>query len=189
VLRRSHPADRRGYADSQLTPDGRFYCWLGPREPESQRRIEVYEVGNPHVVKVVPPSDFPQLIQVARLSPDGHSLYVEAKAVKRVYDLAANNPPEDVPAIPAAVSEGRWLAFWSEPEGSPGLLALSLRAGLRTPAWLELMNPDQSGPTPITFSRNGRYLAWGSLSGAVTVADLHSLQQLIEAFEKDFLGN
>jgi hypothetical protein len=50
--------------------------------------------------------------------------------------------------------------------------------------WLEFFDHLDKVTLVPTFSRDGRYLAWGVDRGAVKVADLHTLQDRIEAFER-----
>jgi WD40 repeat protein len=47
---RAAEADERGFFDSGLTPDGRYYWWTGPRTPEKAYRVEVREVATGRLV-------------------------------------------------------------------------------------------------------------------------------------------
>jgi hypothetical protein len=63
---------------------------------------------------------------------------------------------------------------------------LSLSAGPGEPAWLQFLNSDLSGPGAGSFSPDGRYLAWTSQSGLITIADLPKLRRQVQGFEADF---
>jgi hypothetical protein len=44
VIRPPKPGDARRRFGGVLTPDGRYFAWLGPREPRGNPRLEVFEL-------------------------------------------------------------------------------------------------------------------------------------------------
>ena len=79
----------------------------------------------------------------------------------------------------------RWLLFIASPVDrrhvEPGL---ALWPGQGGGAWLEVVNDDLSPCLQPEFSPDGRFLAWGSLSGTVTLVDLPLLQRGVAVFEQ-----
>ncbi|HEV3260446.1 MAG TPA: serine/threonine-protein kinase [Gemmataceae bacterium] len=190
LLRVFRPGERgeQSFFTSALTPDGRYYYWDGPRRPPDHHRIEVYDVTAGKLVTRVPqpmkvePNDSPSWF-----SPDGQYLWTvtDQKGWLR-YDLAGNKPPDRVPTPPVAFSPD-WRAFYRKPDDAHAVPVLALDSARQEQPLLELTNADFSGPSGVQFSADGRYLAWGSQSGAITVADLRALRKQIKDFERRVL--
>jgi WD40 repeat protein len=109
-IRPSGPGDVRRFLDHGLTPDGRYYWWVGPRLPEESSRVEVREVATGMSVLEKLGLSTPTA-RSAFLSSDGRYLWVSADNKDcYLYDLAdAGRPPERVPSGPGAYSPGsRW---------------------------------------------------------------------------------
>jgi WD40 repeat protein len=178
VLRPSEPGDIRRFVDHDLTADGRFYRWAGPRVPGRAHRFEVYQVTPG---KLIFRLSYPIKSEVVNsgsiLSPDGRFLWVGYAAKQDVYDLHANNRKTPAPAMPAAISPDNRLIVYLDAK------RFVLRIGRANHVWLEFANADGSMPRWPVFSPNGRYLAWGSLSGTVTVADLRILRKRVAQFQ------
>ena len=188
VVRPAEAEDDRRFLCSSLTPDGRLYLWVGPREPREQRRIEVREVATGHLVRrMARPADtlFPELY--ATLDPQGCDLRVQFESGENYYfDLAdADRPPERVSTLRTVAStDDLWLASFDPTSPTDPTPKLSLRRRAEDTVWLQLVNDDLSGPREAQFSPNGRFLAWGSQDGTITVADMESLQREVRQFEE-----
>jgi hypothetical protein len=52
--------------------------------------------------------------------------------------------------------------------------------------WVDFFNYDGSAYRYALF-RDGRYLAWSDENGAITVADLRDVQNIIDEFERTYL--
>jgi WD40 repeat protein len=185
VLRPGEPGDE-GFHDSVLTPDGRYYCWAGPRRPAGRMRAEVYEVATGRLVKrVACPHKDEVSAWSARISPDGRRLWIAGDPGGFLHDLTSDRPAERAPEPPLVSADRRWRAVVSRSETLAGKVdTLSLRAGPDAPAWLQFLNGDLSGAGAVSFSPDGRYLAWSSQSGLITVADLPELRRQVQDFER-----
>jgi WD40 repeat protein len=183
VLRSSQPGDVLQFFNVGLSADGRHYAWTGPREPESARRAEVWNVATGELVKRVPLAEVPSQGHESAiyLSPDGNHFWVDNWQYQRQFRLDQPDPERTFTHLPVAVSpNGQWIADYV----GNGRFALRPFAGDR--AWLELGNLDPADIVmTIAFSPDPacRYVAWGSKSGAVTVVDLAELRRRVEAFE------
>jgi WD40 repeat protein len=187
IIRPAEPADEGDFYDHQLAPDGRFYLWIGPRRPDQQCRVEIREVATGRLVIKVPCPTSQEF--GCRLGPDGRWLWIgPVNGESRLYDLTGSKPSERVAVVPCAFSpESPWSAFQLSSENNREVEALSLRPWRSEKAWLEFVNTDSSSPSPACFSPSGRYLAWGSQSGTITVADLLHLHKQVRGFEEQVL--
>jgi WD40 repeat protein len=184
VLRPAEPGDVRKFLDSSLTPDGRYFCWSGPRRPEAARRVEVWEVATGKSVWKLPspqPRDNESMPAV-QISPDGKQVWVHsAVEPPRRYDLPARAGESVAP--PMAWLPGHWRL---DREGRPQDVGeFFLSAWGESSAWLRLENEDRSGVAAPAFSPDSRFLAWTDESGTVTVADLAALKERVRAFEEE----
>jgi WD40 repeat protein len=185
VLRPAEPGEE-GFHDSVLTADARYYCWAGPRRPPGRMRVEVYEVATGRLVKrVACPHKDEASSWSARLSPDGRRLWIPGDRGGFLHDLTTDRPAEQAPEPPLVSADRRWRAVVSRSETLAGKVdTLSLSTGPDAPAWLQFLNGDLSGPGAVSFSPDGRYLAWSSQSGLLTVADLPELRRRVQDFER-----
>ncbi|MCI0459637.1 MAG: hypothetical protein L0Z62_22025 [Gemmataceae bacterium] len=181
VVRPAERGDREGFYTSGVTPDGRYFWWVGPRAPAQNERLEVREVatGKLHFRLATDSGEGAVL-----LSPDGKQVWSNGvKNTPQRYELNAPTEPTRVEQAPLAVVPGRWLVLpqASDPSVVP---ALRLRRWNGAQDWLLLRTDGWSSPRFPTFSPDGRYLAWGSASGVLTVADVEALEGEVGKFEK-----
>ncbi|HJT75995.1 MAG TPA: serine/threonine-protein kinase [Gemmataceae bacterium] len=183
----------RSFFEHDLTPDGRYYIWSGPREPLQSHRVELYDVAAGRLLLAPLPRPLRPEAQSfeVRLSPDGRCFLISGEnGGCQLYDRDRNAAAENLPAMPDAMSpDTGWLVFALDPGRqrlNPGI-SLKRRADGRT--WIELSNRNLGDPSAVAFSGDGRYLAWGSVSGVITVADLDILQKEVGEFEKRLASN
>ncbi len=189
VVRPAEPGDDRRFLESSLTPDGRYYVWVGPRLPILKRRIEVRNVATGRLVRrVSQPAELAAPREIAAfLGPRGTDLWVDVGDDGRAhFDLTdANSPAKPVHTFPTALSsDDLWFAGpLSTPEtGAPPRLMLSRRSN--DSVWLSLANDDLSAPREAQFSPNSRFLAWSGMDGTISVADVPALEQEVRQFEE-----
>jgi hypothetical protein len=188
VLRRAR-AGEKGFYACGLSADGCKYWWWGPRFIEGQHRIEVHDVQTGDMVSYPAPKEegtngFPCL------SDDGRYLWVGAVGTHLQFDLVAGGPPQRIPITPVALSLGpRWYAALHWPGEGREAPVISVRRWEDEGGWLEFGNQDLRAPRATRFSKDGRYLAWGSESGIITVADLLTLRKEVDTFMAEVLGN
>ncbi len=187
TLRPSDPGDRRGFLDCGLTPDGRLYWWVGPREPPAKYRVEVRRVETGEMVQFVP-LPFPERresVAAVLLDPSGQWLWVgEAfTETKKLYNLGGRQPPREVPIVPTAVTnDGARRAIQVTARAHGRVVSGLVLEGANHP-WLMPTFDDLNQPVSVMFSPDGNYLAVGSQSGTVTVIDIPALQRQVAAFE------
>jgi WD40 repeat protein len=178
---RPHVPGERGFLQSGLSSDGRRYYWVGPRFPETNWRVEVYEVETGRLVR--PPlarpasRGTPELS--AGLSSDGRHLFVQDQGSDGgtfLHDLDRAAPPQQL-VPPATASPGlRWLA---QTLNAGGVSQVALRPWGAAEEWVRIGTGDGFGPSFIAFSHDGRFLAFGSQGGGVTVVDVPLLRELV----------
>lgn len=187
VIRAPAAPDRSQFMDHWLSQDGRHYLWAGPREPATDRRVELYEVHTGRLAwQIVPPTAPNDFAPDCLLSNDLRDLWVRDGNPKTLwYELPPGKPPTSVTDVMyAASADQRWgLAGSLAESGVPR--AAVLRRGLDREPWVEFPFRDGSAPAGgrFLFSPDGRHLAWGGASGAVTVVDLAELETQAEQFE------
>jgi hypothetical protein len=176
LIRLSRPGDQRRFHDSELTRDGRYYRWLGPRLPENSRRVEVLDVatGKPVLQRKLPRSPHADDFWGTNLSPDGRYLWIGEAGEVRRYDLSdVRNPPRRQANDLGYLSpDGRWVMAGSV-----------LKRPHEERPWLQFQDASSIGGYS-SFSHDSRYLALAKLSGHIIVIDLSVLQEEIAAFEK-----
>jgi eukaryotic-like serine/threonine-protein kinase len=189
VIRPNRPRDQSGFLTRELTLDGRYYTWIGPRRPPQERRVEVREVATGKLVTSVPvPTDDENRESAASLSPDGRLLTVATPAGETwVHDLSGTRDPVQNPQGTVASSpDGRWHMVPLPPDDWP---ANEMALGQRPDrVWLKLVESESDVIALSSFSGDGRYLAWGSQRGTLTVADLPALKKQVDEFEATLLA-
>lgn len=178
VLRESAP-EEPGTLAASLSPDGRYFCWVGPAQPKESRRVEIWETESGRVRR------FPEPEPDAMLSDDGRDLWLARGKQRFYYDLTAGGAQRPVTALPMAASSDRhWLLFTPRSEEFGHRLSLQLyRRGEEEP-WLNIHDRGDNVSCVPSFSRDGRHFAWGVDRGTVKVAELATLRDRVAAFEK-----
>jgi len=180
--------DEKHFYTSYLTPDGRYFLWVGPRSPRSRHRAEVWDVHNSRQIAREPfntrPDDNHE--PTATLSPDGRFLTMHIDGVYWEHDLQTKARARKTRPDPdhGMSSGGKWRARALDPDKLTGVQAAALFRGKSEQPWLELLNLDGTSAAPTALSPDGRFLAWCSPHGPITVADLPALEREIVAFEE-----
>jgi WD40 repeat protein/tRNA A-37 threonylcarbamoyl transferase component Bud32 len=189
VLRPSEPGDVWRFLDRGLTPDGRYYLWVGPRRPAQKHRVEVWEVATGRrVARFLRPNQSDQEEVNGHLSGDGRYVSVKSDAAGFWrHDLTGGQPAANYPYDPPTSSlDRRWHLVPGPPaENSPAELPLGQQPDA---LWLKLGGSEFDLVTTSAFSGDSRFLAWGTQSGALKVADLPALRKHVEEFEAKLLG-
>jgi WD40 repeat protein len=194
VVRPAVPGES-GFIQARITPDGRYYTWVGPRQPRANRRAEVWDLrrlpgGARLKTKVPMPAREGDGENGASLSPDGRYLVVGVSAGWSLHDLSTTEAPSplqtgvDLHFVPLS----GWVSATHDVSPLRATGTLALRRGPTAADWLEFVNPDASKPTPSAFSGDGASLAFGSQSGTVTVVDIPALREAVGALDKQVLG-
>jgi hypothetical protein len=156
VLRKSQPGDQLTFLSRRLTPDGRFYLWLGPREGGNPR-VEVWDVKTGKQVKAM--SGGTKGEEGSWLSRDGRRLWVGRQRQWWLHDLEQGGPPvRDPEGPPADMGKGNDLlrherGGWLEEDRL--VWWRKDRRFLNLPA----------GAVDFSFSPDGRTAAWGPTRG------------------------
>jgi serine/threonine protein kinase/WD40 repeat protein len=178
-------ANERGMLGAGLTTDGRYYVWVGPRAPQENRRVEVYDLTTGRLRAGVPVPTPPGERQEpgATLSADGHWLTTSTADKQFLHDLTGGAPPEPLPfALGWFSPDGRWLVTrYGEPEEFAD--ALTLRSWATRRAWLVLLS-DWNHFQGHGFSPDGRYLALSTQPGRLTLLDLAAAEAEVKRFEE-----
>jgi serine/threonine protein kinase/WD40 repeat protein len=189
ILRSTVPGEA-GFHAASLTPDGRRYCWIGPRHPAKDCRVEVYETDTGKLVTRVPnPCKEETGGAGSHLSADGQYLFISSHDNgSRWFDLSKNAEAPHLEGISDIAPVSGWVATGFGQDEVRPVAVLSLRPGLTDAEWVEFGNSDSSDPKAPAFSPDGGSLAWGSRSGTITVVDLEALRQAVGEFEKSVLA-
>ncbi len=187
-LLRPPQSGESGFHASNLTDDGRYYCWIGPRKPASHMRLELYDVATGTLARTFP---CPQLKEVQSwgggISGDGRFLWIrdEPLGSGMMYDLTTDGPPTRGEALLNFSRDRHWQAIVKGTDGfQERLPSILLKRSSDPEPWLQLSCSDLVGTGPGVFSPDGRYLAWISQNGAFTITDLPLLEREVEAFER-----
>jgi WD40 repeat protein/tRNA A-37 threonylcarbamoyl transferase component Bud32 len=187
---RAGPDNERGNFETAMTPDGKFFLWIGPRIPFDAHRTEIYEVASGRLVTRIPqPTTKRREYLAGLLSTDGR--FFNPSDSRDVIDLTRNAPPaqlvDDRPreSFVGMSGEARWMLFnGNSVYGLGETDSIRLRRWLAPRTWIQFVNHDLDDQSAATFSRDNRYLAWSKGSGEIIVADLEQLEREITAFEK-----
>jgi WD40 repeat protein len=184
VLLRTSDPDEVWFYNHQLTPDGRFYCWSGPRLPLERGRLVVLDVENRREVFRQKRNPGTQNELPGVLSPDGQLLWAGlGSGGSRLFDLQDGRLRDTVPRPPVSLSRRmNWTVLTLEPDQYRTESGLALaRLPHRSPLF-ELLNEPRRGigPEAVGFSDDERYLAWGTRRGTVFVAEIEPMLQEIE---------
>jgi WD40 repeat protein len=171
IIRKSQPGDQLTFLSRQLTPNGRFYAWLGPREG-GDRRVEIWDLKAGKQLAVLPGGT--EGDEAVYLSPNGQRLWVGRQRQWWLHDLEQGGPPVRGPGgPPSAIGRG-------------GDQLMSERGGWLDEyrlVWWRKGHPFLNLPSGAPgFSPDGRSLALGCSSGEVWVADLPELEAEVARF-------
>ncbi len=185
TLRRSRPGEL-GFHLSDLTPDGRFFWWAGPREPPANARVEIHEVATGRLVRQVtaPPGGRLNLDGVV---PDANGgalwAWLEDETSLRC-DFAGRAPVHHEGDRPfAAAPNSRWLLYPITDRAAGSLHTYTLHCGTQEGGWLRL-GGDASRRRIAVFSPDGRYLVCGDQDGRILLVDLPALRRCVADFER-----
>jgi WD40 repeat protein len=189
VLRPPEPGDV-GFHDCDLSADGKYYTWVGPRRPASQLRVEVLEVATGRVVFERRLGGAGSVADAwARLTPDARSLLLDLDNNQAVYSLAdRDGAARAVKSMVYPITpDGRWGVHIVRPGPNRRQGVLELRPFGRDEIWAEVSTLDALRPAELAcrFSPDGRYLAFGAQDGTITVVDLPALCVQVADFERD----
>jgi serine/threonine protein kinase/WD40 repeat protein len=193
TLRASERGDVSGFLNAELTPNGRYYRWVGPREPAKDRRIDVFDVATGQRLTRVASANTPDFEPAAYLSADGHHLWLDDGLVPDStlhYNLTRTAAPQRVNHAPPFVvtPDLSWMAVESSASfgHSRGFYLLHAHGNRPT---LELATDDFTRRIDSqSVSHDGRYLTWRSGNGTIAVVDLPALKKEIKAFENVISG-
>jgi hypothetical protein len=171
--------------DAHLTPDGRRYCWLGPRTPAAARRVEVWDIAAGRRVAAIPvPSADTGPHTTVCLDSSGRHVWVAVGESTIHHDLTTGARKAVAHFAHRAVGDRRMITVEPLREGSDSALWLSDDAG--RPGWVALNAADPFNSLSLDFSPDGRQLAWATRSGTVYVTDLDALLREVAAFDRQF---
>jgi hypothetical protein len=183
TLRPPRDDDLATFTSQELTSDGRFYAWCGPRQPDDRRRVEVYNIQTRERLfyREIRGEHLPD--SMAHLSPDGRFLWLGAFPGKtQLVDVKSGVDIAPPAREPYPFSHDAQWAILSEP---PDQHRISNVATLcrwpETSPFIELINDhiDSVTSKSIAFSPDGRYLAWGTRRGTVFVAEIGASEQAL----------
>src|SRR5262249_30234628 len=111
VVRGADSGDLKGFIRTDLTRDGRYYLWVGPRSPGANRRVEVREVATGRQIITIPRPGRDE--SPFCLSPNGKRLWVESSE-KGLMSFDLPDSPSGAPSarpLPTAVTADlHWIA-------------------------------------------------------------------------------
>ncbi len=139
VIRPAVPGERR-FLDHGLTPDGRSYWWVGPRQPLENQRVEVYEVAPAQrIIQVPTPAEKEDTQPTAGMSADGRYLWVGKDPFKScsLYEVGQQTPPAQLPIFPYALAPDLQWGLYRYSADPRWQDTLALYAKDKQQAWLE----------------------------------------------------
>ncbi len=181
VVRRSEPGDVRRFLDHALSADGRYYLWVGPRQPQRQR-LEVWDVRAHRLLARKPcPAVFGGQSFPAYLDPHGRRFLMGLTSHSyRAYDLPDPAAHRTLGWASQVSGDGRWEVdcTW---DNTP---AYRLRHAGEEGGWLVLAHEQRrTTPKDVSFSPDSRYLAWPNRDGTLTLMDLPAVEARVREFE------
>jgi WD40 repeat protein len=191
VIRSSEPGDKSALLTSKLTHDGRLFLWIGPREPVDNQRLEVRDVSSGRLLLRIPRSSLWRRGEPSMsLDPEQRHLSLLYSYGKMfTYDLSDPHRLTDpIDRFEEQSQNGYWFASLSVRKIASEVQGLALRRRGENGTWGVLFNDDLSVLNEVHFSPDGRFLAWASIDGTITVADLPELERQVEVFERSTLS-
>jgi len=185
-IRLSREGDYRRLFGHGLTPDGRYFSWIGPRDTKGDYRVEVIDVANAKLItRVFVAKNQVKGDPTALLDPTGRHLWMILD-YPDVYHFDLNNPEqkEEVTWWPVESSEKSGLQVELCKVRGTKNSSHYLHPINNDDPWLEITNSDSSHLREPHFSLDGRRLAWGSDNGLLTVVDIEKLREEIAAFDQ-----
>ncbi|MBS0262121.1 MAG: protein kinase [Planctomycetes bacterium] len=183
----------RGFLNQSLSSDGKRFVWVGPREPRSAFRVELWDVERRDLVETIPyaPTESnPRSEAAAHLGDGNQHLWVSQEIfsqhdLKTQSDQLALHRSDQIPTASSANDE--WL-IWSR-SGSEGisfpLVKFSIFRSKGQKPLFQIFNKREwlpPHPGAIRFSPNSEKLVWGNGDGSLSVLDLRSLQAIEAEF-------
>jgi serine/threonine protein kinase/WD40 repeat protein len=190
VIRPTQARDVRRFISHWILPDGRHYLWAGPRKPEEDRRVELYDIAAGKMVwSIHPKTPSDPGAPVCVLTEDLRYLWIGRYPDGALqFDLNTPDPPRRVREMPMSVSRDlKWMAYMMEPDPTSLIHRVSVRPWPGELRLVDFACPDANYPSGGTylFSPDGRFLAWGALDGTITLVDLPLLAERVQQFEAD----
>jgi WD40 repeat protein len=183
TLRTPGPEDQRRFLNAVLTPDGRHYCWIGPRRPPAARRVEVWDVAAGRLTWTHSVVNDPVHVYFAQT---GRYVWMTTGTGHFRYELPVHAPPMRFgQAVSAASPDGRWFVL-NEAGGRSHDLESTLARDSGDRGWIRFATFGQEEVGDPVFSTDSRRLAWGTRTGPIYVADLDALSREVDAFERQF---
>ncbi|HEX3151973.1 MAG TPA: serine/threonine-protein kinase [Gemmataceae bacterium] len=172
---------------SDLTPDGRYYLWSGPRLPPERMRVEVYDVFTNRLVRRI---DCPHEKKLeswgSTISGDGRQVWIQGTVSPFIqHEVFGSAPPIDVMEWRIPSPDRRWFATNGFADAMLGKAPMQfLRRSPDERPWLQFTNGDLDGMGKAAFSPNSRYVSWIGPGHHLTVVDLQRLTPEIEEFDR-----
>ncbi len=193
VLRQSQPTDTRRYLEAILTPDGRYYAWLGPRDPKNRRRIEIWDTATEKPVFTRPVVRLGDSEPGLDLDPTGRLIQIGDDA-PQVIELPTDAHPHVRVHPPSRWTEDRkWIIAAVDRRGQNGRAVQIVPAGTTRPLF-ELpggeLAPDcnwGTGGYGFRVSPDDRRIVWCIASGLQLIADMPNLERAVLAFEAEHI--
>jgi hypothetical protein len=184
AVRKSAP-DELLFLNHELSRDGRYYLWIGPRHFPSKTRIELWDLQRRERLEQIPvpwPADGGQEPS-AKLMPGRTSFWWRPQPDGRLRVTNFRTHETEFSSItPLLVvsTNLEWYADFAWATDTEPWNRLRLFAGDSQKPWIEVNAVNRGYPPTVAFSPKSRYCSWGSETGTLTIADIASLKKMIE---------
>lgn len=177
------------FLNHQLSGDGRYYVWVGPRRPDSAYRTELWDLGRKVQLEEIPDSDGNELGREASAQLGLGNRHLWTTADRRGSNVRASQTKADltlhrVERIPVANSgDDKWLVHMGPPGVSFPQVVLQLYRFHDAQPLLDLYgerNVNNAHSGAIRFSPDGERLVWGTPSGKLFLLDLRNVESVLD---------